>query len=118
MKGCEFIPCGMCERPLALVPDCRPLLLHCEAGHWCSLDGLLRKGLPAERGQSERVLEAWEARGRILQDLVRQALANGHALAAADLQDAVEQIARRVREVRRFNLAEFEAIPSGNGSAR
>ena len=112
MGASRIFPCGVCEEPLFLVPGCRPLLLHCDADHWCSIGALLRKGLPSERTQPERVLRTWDARVRVVQELVRLALGNGHALAAADLQDAAEQIARRVRDVRILNRVACEAAPA------
>jgi hypothetical protein len=96
----QIFPCCVCGQPLALLPDCRPLLFHCGNGHWTSTEGLLRNCLPEGRSRSTRDLDTWELRAEVLAELAHQALSNGHALTAADLQEAARLLEERVRELR------------------
>jgi len=96
----QIFPCCVCGQPLALLPDCRPLLFHCGNGHWTSIEGLLRNCLPEGRSRSARDLDTWELRAEVLTELAHQALSNGHALTAADLQEAARLIEDRVRDLR------------------
>ena len=99
----QIFPCCICGQPLALLPDCRPLLFHCGSGHWTSIEGLLRNWLPADRPRSDLYLASWEDRAEVLAELAHQALSNRHALTAADLQEASRAIEDRVRELRDLN---------------
>jgi hypothetical protein len=108
----QSFPCCSCNQPLALLPDCRPLLFHCGSGHWTSIEGLLRNWLPADRPRSALDLNAWELRAEILAGLARQALSNGHALTAADLQEAARLIEDRVRNLWALKPSSSTPVPS------
>jgi len=100
MEVQQIFPCCICDQPLALLPDCRPLLFRCGSGHWTSIEGLLRNWLPADRPRPAFYLGSWEKRANILTELAHQALSNGHALTAADLQEGARLIEDRVRDLR------------------
>jgi hypothetical protein len=108
----QIFPCCVCGKPLALLPDCRPLLFHCGSGHWTSIEGLLRNWLPADRPRSTLYLDSWEHRAEVLTELAHQALANRHALTAADLQEAARTIEDRVRELRDLNRESRASVRS------
>src|SRR5687767_1525901 len=98
LSSCEpgEITCHACLEALALVPDSRPLLFHCAEGHYYTLSQLL-DGIHA-RGLVQLVAElrTWRKRAIEFYRLAGWALSNGHAFAAADLQDAGRRIDERI----------------------
>jgi hypothetical protein len=94
------------------LPDCRPLLFHCGNGHWTSIDGLLRNCLPPDRARSALDLSSWELRAEVLGELAHHALSNGHALTAADLQEAARLIEDRVRDLRALDPCSSAPVSS------
>ena len=90
------ISCQACQEPLALVPDSQPLLFHCDEGHYFTLGELL-DGIHA-RGLVQLVAElrTWRKRALEFYRLAGWALSNGHAFAAADLQEAGRRIDERI----------------------
>jgi len=82
--------CLACEGPLALAPDCYPLVFRCENGHLFSLRDLLDHDFPREEfgplGRTRLTLRTWEARSRMLHTLSGRTLRDGNAFAAADVK--------------------------------
>ena len=90
------VHCLACDRDLHFVPDCYPLIFRCANGHFLTLGDLLSHDEARETtgtvNLSQSTLDAWTARARILHELSRSALQNGHAFMAADFQEAANRI--------------------------
>ena len=93
--GRELLPeqpdvcCIACNKALYFFPDFYPLAFYCAGGHFQTIEDLLDQSLSAEKNST---LESWKKKALVLHDLTRRALSSGHALVAADLQDAAHRI--------------------------
>lgn len=94
--------CLACSGPLYFNPDSYPLVLHCGSGHFLTVQDLLDASLPPGRTPPTAALQTWEQRCRLFEDLARDALVGGHALAAADLQETALRIDLWVLNLRKL----------------
>jgi hypothetical protein len=96
--GNEVLPeqpevcCIACGKVLYFFPDFYPLAFYCIGGHFQTIDDLLDETLSAGKAPGHSVPGYWKKKALILHDLSRRALAGGHALVAADLQDAANRV--------------------------
>jgi hypothetical protein len=96
--GSEVLPegpevcCIACGRALYFFPDFYPLAFYCIGGHFQTIDDLLDETPSAGNSPRHSALEYWKKKALVLHDLSRRALAGGHALVAADLQEAADRV--------------------------
>src|SRR6516162_7113196 len=86
------VGCIACGGFLYFLPDSYPLAFRCQIGHFLTLKDLLDQLLLPEKGASLRPVKWWESKALLLHRLAGRALKSGHALSAADFQDAASRI--------------------------
>jgi hypothetical protein len=92
------IRCLACDRSLSLLLVRHPFALRCENAHRFTLWDLLDQAFPSDphpgSNPARSTLTTWEGRARTLQAFSACALRDGHALAAADFQEAADRFER------------------------
>ena len=92
------IRCLACDRALAFLPERHPFSLRCENAHLFTLWDLFDQAFPRNPREgidlARSTLNTWESHARTLHALSGCALWDGHALAAADFQEAANRFER------------------------
>lgn len=92
LPGNAEVGCIACGQSLHLLPDSYPLVFHCQAGHFMTVQDLLEELLPMGRAPQPSAVEYWSRTSLFIEELAARALECGHVRLASDLEEAADRL--------------------------